>query len=103
MYVTAISYPYITYAASILSHFNTNYSKQHWTAIKIVVRYLKGTLNQYQKFKVEEESSVDFVDLDWEDDEWVILKLNASISWKTKQQCTEAKLSTEYTALSEVI
>lgn len=45
MYVAQISRPDICFAVSFLSQYNTNYGEAHWTAVKRVLRYLKGTID----------------------------------------------------------
>lgn len=65
MYLTATR-PDIQYAVSILSRFLHCAAKEHLTAAKRVLRYLKGTQSYGVKFKaVPEMKLVGFVDSDW--------------------------------------
>jgi hypothetical protein len=45
LYITITSRPNITFSVSYLSHFITCYDKSHWTAIKRLLHYLKGSYN----------------------------------------------------------
>ena len=45
MYLAITTRPDISYAVGVLARFNSNPGPTHWTAVKHVFRYLKGTLN----------------------------------------------------------
>ena len=45
IYLSTVTRPDIAAAVGILSRFMSNPSKDHWTGIKRILRYLKGTLN----------------------------------------------------------
>lgn len=45
MYLFVTSRTNISFAVSFLSHCNTRYTAEHFTAAKRVLRYLKGTVN----------------------------------------------------------
>ena len=45
MYLSVTSRPDITYSVSILARFSLQPNKQHWTTLKRILRYLKGTVN----------------------------------------------------------
>ena len=55
--------PDIMVALSILSRFMKNPQKHHWTAIKDILRYLKGTINRGLLYKSPGLTLVD---------EWII-------------------------------
>ena len=44
LYLSVRTRPDITYAVNILAKFSSNPTKPHWTALKYVTRYLKGTV-----------------------------------------------------------
>ena len=44
MYLSVSSRPDITYSVSTLARFSSQPNKQHWTALKRVLRYLNGTM-----------------------------------------------------------
>ena len=43
MYAMVCTKPYIAHAVGLLSRFMSNPGKEHWTAVKRVFRYLRGT------------------------------------------------------------
>ena len=43
MYAMVCTRPDITHAVGVLSNFMSNPGKEHWTAVKRVFRYLRGT------------------------------------------------------------
>ena len=43
MYLSMSSRPDITYSVSTLARYSSRPNQQHWTALKRVLRYLKGT------------------------------------------------------------
>ncbi|GJQ80826.1 hypothetical protein Trydic_g9413 [Trypoxylus dichotomus] len=67
LYAAQGTRPVISFAISLLSRFNNNPSKIHWTAVKRVMRYLKGT----KSLKLEYSRDTDvngiygYCDADW--------------------------------------
>ena len=51
MYLCASSRPDVAYAVDNLARFNSNPQKEHWTPLKRVIRYLKGTINHEILYK----------------------------------------------------
>ncbi len=45
MYLSVSTRPDIAYAVGNLARFSSKPTKDHWTALKRVLRYLKGTVN----------------------------------------------------------
>ena len=45
MFSMICSRPDLAYAISLVSRFMANPGKEHWNAVKWILRYLKGTLN----------------------------------------------------------
>lgn len=45
MYLATTTRPDISYAVGVLARFNSNPGPEHWTAVKHLQRYLKGTLD----------------------------------------------------------
>jgi len=45
IWLQVITQPDISYAVTLLSHFVHNPEKSHWSAVKHVLAYIKGTLN----------------------------------------------------------
>ena len=111
MYLAVSTRPDIAYAVNSLAKFNSKPSEEHWTALKRVFRYLKGTLKcgiLYQKD--DSETITGYSDADWAGDTtdrksisgYVFMQNGGAISWSSRKQKTVA-LSTaeaEYLALS---
>ena len=101
-------------AVNNVAKFSIKPTKEHWSAVKRIFRYLKGTVNyglQYSRDAREE--CVGFCDADWAGDtndcksvSGYHFQLNScSVSWRSKKQPCVA-LSTaeaEYIALSAAV
>jgi len=111
MYLAVSTRPDIAHAVSYLSQFNEDFDKDHWTAAKRVLKYLKGTINFGIEFNQNPSTLTGFVDSDWGGcavdrrsyTGYVFLLNGGPISWDSKKQRTVALSSTEaeYMALSE--
>lgn len=111
MYLTQGTRPDLAYAINNVCRFNTCYTKEHWTAVKRIMRYLRGTSNLKLSFrKIDNHSIHGYTDADWGADVndrksvtgFVFIRSGGAISWCSKKQPTVA-LSTaeaEYMALS---
>ena len=110
-YAAICTRPDISAAVSALSSFMSNPSEVHWTGVKRILRYLRGTSNYglvYDGNNVNE--LVGFSDADWAGDVntrrstsgYVFRLGNATVTWASRKQATVAKSSTEaeYVALS---
>lgn len=111
MYLATCTRPDIAYAVSHLSQFNTCFNREHWTAAKRVLRYLKGTSDLGLTYTKNEKSIEGFVDADWTNcsidrrsySGFAFTLSGCPISWESRKQKTVALSSTEaeYMALSE--
>ena len=111
LYLSGGTRPDITFSVNNLAKFSAKPSKQHWTAIKRVMRYLKGTINFGILYtKQESKDFVAYSDAVWAGDlddhkstSGYLFKINGgAMSWRSKKQCFVA-LSTaeaEYTSLA---
>ena len=111
LYLSTKTRPDIAYAVSSVAHFCAKPTKQHWTAVKRILRYLKGTSNFGLIYREDTPRGITgYSDADWAGDVgdrkstsvYVFLMGSAAISWKSSKQ-TCAALSTaeaEYVALS---
>ena len=111
MYLSVATRPDITYAVNYLSQFNNSNGREHWTAAKRILRYLRGTSKLGLKYKKTPKRLEGFVDADWagclEDRRsyigFVFLLALGAVSWEAKKQRIVALSSTEaeYMALTE--
>ena len=111
-YVSTATRPDIAAAVGVLSQYMSKPSKDHWTGVKRILRYLKGTLKYGLKFSVHEEEPelFGYSDADWAGDVdtrrstsgYVFQIGTSTVSWSSRKQATVAKSSTEaeYVALS---
>ena len=116
-YLSVISRPDITYAVSQVSRFCDNPGFTHWSSVKRIMRYLKGTMNYEAVNGLSEEfrglELVGFCDSDWAGEidsrgstGGFIFKLNGGpVSWSSRLQKTSALSSTEaeYMAMTEAM
>ncbi|XP_061886352.1 uncharacterized protein LOC133636375 [Entelurus aequoreus] len=112
LYAAMATRPDIAQAVSAVSKFNANPDAAHLTAVKRILRYLKGTVNFALKYEQSDSGAlIGFSDADWAGDQDdrrsttgnVFLLSGGAVSWLSKKQATVA-LSTaeaEYIALSQ--
>ena len=108
MYAMVYTRPDIAHAVGVLSRFMSNPGKEHWTIVKQVFRYLRGTSDYglcYQG-RPELERMLDirgFVDADWARDldqrrstsGYVFSLFGGVVSWMSKRQSVVALSTTE--------
>jgi hypothetical protein len=111
MYLSMSTRPDITYAVGNLARFSSKPTKTHWTALKRVLRYLKGTMKHGILYSQNESAvCVGFSDADWAGDindrkstsGYLFQMSGGAVTWKSQKQSCVA-LSTaeaEYIALS---
>lgn len=111
LYLIQGTRPDIAYAVNTVSRFNNNFGEMHWTAVKRIMRYLKGTISLKLAFKrSDNHQCIGFSDADWAADVdsrksctgYLFTRSGAAITWSSKRQPTVA-LSTaeaEYMALA---
>ena len=112
MYAATTTRPDIASAIGILAQYMSAPSKSHWSGVKRILRYLKGTINYGLCFSAgsEDDELVGFSDSDWAGDSdtrrstcgYTFYIGNSLISWSSRKQATVAKSSTEaeYVGLS---
>lgn len=110
LYLVQCTRPDIAFAVSDVSRFNSKYGRVHWTAVKRIMRYLKGTINYCINYRLGGDGLIGFSDADWASDVdkrrsctgYVFLLGDGAISWASTRQVTVALSSTEaeYMALS---
>ena len=111
MYLAVSTRPDIAFSVNNLARFNSNPQKEHWTALKPILRYLKGTTNIGILYKHDgSDKCVGYSDADWAGDPsdrkstsgYIFMFSDGPISRSSKKQKCLA-LSTaeaEYVALS---
>ena len=112
MYLCLCTRPDLFYPVCVMSQFNTCYTKEHFTYLKRLLRYVKGTMNYGLLFEKTGKIALEgYVDADWANDcldrksysGFVFLMSGGPISWLSrKQSCvTLSSTEAEYVALSE--
>ena len=95
LYLSTTTRPDITYAVSNVAKFCANLAKEHWIAVKRIMRYLVGTMYLGLLYKKNElKSCVGFSDADWAGDlddrkptsGYIFQLSGAAISWRSKKQ-----------------
>ena len=110
MYLAQSTRPDIAYAVGLMSRFNSNHGRAHWSAVKRILRYLSKTRSLKLVYSKADDDLVGFSDSDWGGDKkdmkstngYTFILSGAAVSWNSKKQPTVAKSSTEaeYMALS---
>jgi hypothetical protein len=108
LYAAMCTRPDIAYAVNSLAQFTSNPGNEHWTAVKRVMRYLKGTHDYSLTYSSQGEKDwstdvVGYSDADWGSDHfdrksisgYTFMLGDATISWSSKKQATVALSSTE--------
>ena len=109
-YASVCTRPDIAAAVSSLSQFMSQPSVDHWSGVKRILRYIKGTLNYGLIFTEGDSVLRGYSDADWAGDldtrrstsGYVFMIGDSTVSWSSKRQATVAKSTTEaeYVALS---
>uniref|UniRef100_A0A1X7VKA3 Reverse transcriptase Ty1/copia-type domain-containing protein n=1 Tax=Amphimedon queenslandica TaxID=400682 RepID=A0A1X7VKA3_AMPQE len=104
--------PVITFSVSNVPKYSSKPTKEHWVAVKRIIRYLKGTHNLGLIYKMSEANGcIGFSDSNWAGDLDDIKSTSGllfqaggtAVSWRSRKQTCMA-LSTaeaEYIALSK--
>ena len=105
LYAAHATRPDILYAVITLAQFTEKPSTEHWTALKRVYRYLKGTANHKLTYGRNRPSSIEpnrFVDADWGSNEhrksisgYVFTIAGGAIAWSAKKQARVALSTAE--------
>lgn len=83
LYLSSATRPDITFAVTNVAKFSQKPTKEHWSAVKRIFRYLKGTVNYNPQYSRDaREECVGFCDADWAGDtndrlsvEWLFCQL----------------------------
>lgn len=113
LYLAIISRPDIAFQVNKASQFNSKFNDTHWTAVKRIFRYLKGSINtgiHYTRTN-KEFTLIGFADADYAGDlevrkstsGFVVTLGDSAISWGSRLQKSVAQSTTEaeYVAIAE--
>lgn len=117
MYSMICSRPDVAHSVSVSSRFMSNYGRQHWIALKWILRYLKGSTNWgilYKKSDFDKENFlIGYCDSDYAANRdnrksqsgYLFTLFGSAISWKSNLQSVVALSTTEaeYIALAEAV
>ncbi|KAH9670747.1 hypothetical protein KPL70_017094 [Citrus sinensis] len=116
MYAMVLTRPDIAHAVSVVSRYMSNPGKEHWKAVKWILRYLRGTSGHgliYGGQRRDDSLIVGYVDADYAGDldrrrsltGYLFTFNNCTINWKSQLQSVVALSTTEaeYTAAAEAI
>ena len=106
IWLSIVSRPDISFAATHLARFNANPGKTHWNSAKRVLRYLKGSRGRQLTLGINSGNPNEltaYSDSDWGRDidsrrsisGYVFLLGDSVIAWSSKQQSTVAASATE--------
>jgi len=112
MYAQVCTRPDIAFAISVLGRYLSDPGKDHWKAVKKVMRYLQGTKNHMLTFRRSDPIEiVGYSDADYAscvDDRkstsgYVFIMSGGAVSWKSVKQTTTATstMEAEYIACHE--
>lgn len=113
MYANLGTRPDLSHAVSYLCRFSAHPDDSHWTAIKHILRYVKGTLNlglRYTRTEAPQHGLIAYSDSDWGNDldtsrstmGYSVHLAGAAISWSSKLQSrvADSTCDAEYIGLS---
>lgn len=103
LYLSGGTRPDLAFATTYMSQFNNRPSKEHWTGVQHILRYLKQTKDTKLIFQQTGKGLQVFCDSDWASDKvdrrsfsgYVILLAGGAVSWSSKKQRTTALSTVE--------
>ena len=111
MYAMLCTRPDICFAVGMVSRFQFNPGREHWTAVKHIIKYLKRTRDYMLVFQSENLVPIGYTDSDFQSDQDsrkstsgnVFVLGGGAISWRSiKQTCVaDSTMEAEYVAASE--
>jgi len=111
MYAMLCTRPDICFAVGMVSRYRSNLGREHWTAVKHILKYLKKTRNYMLICQAESLIPIGYTDLDFQSDNdarkstsgFVFTLGGGAISWRSvKQSCTaDSTMKAKYVAASQ--
>ena len=113
MYAMVCTRPDIAHAVGIVSRYMHDPGKEHWQAVKWILRYILNTVDVGLTFQQDDQLIVGYCDSDYASDldkrrsttGYIFTYANAPVSWKSTLQSTVALSTTEaeYMAVTEAV
>ena len=111
MYVMLCTRPDICYSVGIVSRYQSNPGREHWTIMKHILKYLRRTRDYMLVYHGDELAPIGYTDSDFQSNAdlrksisgYVFTLGGAAVSWRSiKQSCiTDSTMEAEYVAASE--
>ncbi|XP_075076392.1 secreted RxLR effector protein 161-like [Nicotiana tabacum] len=111
MYAMLCTRPDICFVVGVVSRFQSNPRKEHWTAVKHIIKYLKRTRDYMLIYQSDDLVPIGYTDSDFQSDRDsrkstsgnVFTLGGGAISWRSiKQTCVaDSTMEAEYVATSE--
>ncbi|XP_062541688.1 uncharacterized protein LOC134209694 [Armigeres subalbatus] len=105
MYVTLTTRPDLSAAVNYYSQFQSSPTDVHWTHLKRILRYVKGTLDFGLEYTADDDANLmeAFCDADWANDisdrrsitGYLFKVFNCTVIWTTRKQRAVSLSSTE--------
>ena len=103
MYAMVCTRPDIAHAVGVVSHFLSNHGKEHWNAVKQILRYLRGTSNLKLCFGIGKPVLYGYTDSDMAGDVdsrkstsgYLITFAGGAVAWQSRLQKCVALYTTE--------
>ncbi|XP_070057397.1 secreted RxLR effector protein 161-like [Nicotiana tomentosiformis] len=95
-YVMLCTRPDICFAVGVVSRFKSNPGREHWTAVKHIIKYLKKTRNYMMIYHYDDLVPIGYTDSDFQSDRDsrkstsgnMFTLVGGAISWRSiKQTC----------------
>ena len=113
MYAMMCTRPDICFAVGLVSRYQSNPRREHWKAVKRILRYLKGTMDYCLCYQGSDLRLIGYSDADWGGDldqrkstsGYVFLLNKGAISWSSKKQTCIAlsTMEAEFIACSAAV
>ena len=113
MYAMLCTWPYVSYALSATSRYQSDLGDAHWVVVKNILKYLRRTKDSFLIYGGQEELAIiGYTDASFQTDKddfrsksgFVFCLNGGTVSWKSSKQDTVADSTTEaeYIAASSV-
>ena len=113
IYAMLCTRPDICFAVGLVSRYQSNPGREHWKAVKRILRYLKGTMDYCLCYQGSNLRLIGYSDADWGGDldqrkstsGYTFLLNKGTISWSSKKQTCIAlsTMEAEFIAYSAVV